>query len=129
MSFIKFLIAAGAVAIPFSASTAQEPSSSSTAARPPAAFAQCKVCHSVERNGKPGMGPNLFRVAGSVAGTKPGFAYSPAMAASRFRWDRAKLDRFLTDPKGLVPTTKMIAPGVKDPAKRKAIIDYLFTLK
>jgi len=95
----------------------------------PAAFAQCRVCHSVTKGGRPGIGPNLFGSFGAIAGTRPGFAYSPAMKASKIRWDRAKLDAYLANPRGVVPGTKMVFTGVKDPAVRKAVIDYLAGLK
>ncbi|QDX28367.1 c-type cytochrome [Sphingomonas suaedae] len=98
------------------------------ATQPPAAFAQCKACHSVDPGGKSGIGPNLFAVGGKIAGTKPGYAYSPAMKASRKRWDRANLDAYLANPKGLVPGTKMMTPGVSDAKKRKELVDYLMAL-
>ena len=98
-------------------------------ALPPASFAQCKACHSVSKGGPSSVGPNLFGVLGAPAGGKPGYAYSPAMKGSKIRWDRAKLDAYLADPKTLVPGTKMAIPGVKDAAKRKEIVDYLTTLK
>ncbi len=40
----------------------------------------------------------------------------------------AALDRYLTDPMGVVPGTKMAFAGVKDAAKRQEIINYLKTL-
>lgn len=97
-------------------------------AQPPVAFAQCKACHSVDAGGKPGVGPNLFAVGGKIAGTKPGYAYSTAMKASRKRWDRGTLDAFLANPKGLIPGTKMMTPGISDAKKRKELVDYLMTL-
>jgi cytochrome c len=98
------------------------------AASPPA-FAMCKACHTVTKGGSAGLGPNLSGVVGATAGGKAGFAYSPAMKASKLKWTRANLDKFLADPAGTVPKTKMMMPGTKDPAKRKAILDYLETLK
>lgn len=98
-------------------------------APPPASFAQCKACHSASKGGPSLVGPNLFGVLGAPAGGKPGYAYSLAMKGSKIRWDRAKLDAYLADPKALVPGTKMAIPGVKDAAKRKEIVDYLTTLK
>lgn len=97
------------------------------AAGPPPSFAPCKVCHSVEP-GKNGVGPTLDGVLGARAGHVGTFTYSPAMRASGLTWDAATLDRFLTDPRGVVPGTKMVLGGVKDPAKRKEIIAYLKTL-
>jgi cytochrome c len=96
---------------------------------PPPAFATCNACHSAAKGRPNGMGPNLFGVVGAAAGTRPGYAYSPAMKASNIRWVRAKLDAFLADPKGVVPGTKMMIPGIKDAAKRSDIISYLETLK
>jgi cytochrome c len=99
------------------------------AVSPPASFGQCKACHSVAKGGPSGVGPNLFGVVGAAAAAKPGFAYSPAMKAAKIRWDRARLDAYLGDPKGVVPGTRMTIPGIKDPARRKEIIDYLAGLK
>lgn len=98
-------------------------------AQPPASFGQCKACHSVNKGGPALVGPNLFGVLGAAAGGRPGYAYSPAMKASNIRWDRAKLDAYLADPKALVPGTKMAIPGIKTAEKRKEIVDYLATLK
>ena len=55
----------------------------------------------------------------------PGFTFSDAMKASNLTWNQATLDRYLTDPRGTVPGTKMAFGGVADAAKRQAIIDYI----
>ena len=93
----------------------------------PAAFAQCKACHSVEP-GKNGIGPSLAGIWGDKAGIVPGFEFSDAMKNSGLTWNQANLDRYLTDPRGVVPGTKMAFGGVKDSAKRQEIINYLKTL-
>lgn len=95
----------------------------------PPAFATCKGCHSVADGGAHGIGPNLFGVVGANAGSKAGFAYSSAMKAAKIRWARAKLDAYLADPKAVVPGTRMMIPGIADPAKRSDVIAYLETLK
>ncbi len=95
----------------------------------PPAFATCKACHSVLKGGPNGVGPNLFGVVGAAAGTRSGYAYSPAMKAASIRWARARLDAYLEDPKAVVPGTKMVLPGIKDAAKRDEIISYLEKLK
>ena len=90
----------------------------------PAAFAVCKACHSVEP-GKNGIGPSLAGVFGSKAGQVPGFEFSDAMKGSGLTFNQATLDRYLTDPRGVVPGTKMAFGGVADAAKRQAIIDWI----
>ena len=50
------------------------------------------------------------------------------MEHSDLRWNQATLDRYLADPRGVVPGTKMAFGGVKDAAKRQEIIDYLKAL-
>lgn len=96
---------------------------------PPAAFAQCAVCHAVKKGERSGFGPNLYGVAGTRAGAIAGYGFSPAMKSSKVVWDRQSLDRFIEAPQAVVPGTKMAFPGVKDAAKRKAIVDYLMALK
>lgn len=90
----------------------------------PAAFNQCKVCHSVEK-GNNGLGPSLAGIFGTKAGEVAGFDFSDAMKNSGLTWNAANLDKFLENPQGTVPGTKMSFAGVKDAAKRKAIVDYL----
>jgi len=99
------------------------------AADAPAAFTACKACHKVEA-GKNGIGPSLFAVFGRKAGTAEGFAlYSDALKASGTVWDDEKLTAWITNPKAVIPTTKMMFPGIKKPEDVKAVVDYLKTLK
>jgi cytochrome c len=111
------------------ASAPGTPASPTTAVVDPAppAFATCRSCHSTQP-GQNGIGPTLAGIVGSKAGEVPGYAFSPALKASEITWDRASLDTWLQGPMRMVPGTKMVLP-VSDPAKRKAIIDYLETLK
>lgn len=87
----------------------------------------CAVCHSPEA-GTNKLGPSLFGVVGRKAGTVSDYTYAPAMKNSGLTWDRATLDKYLTDPQGVVPGTKMLFPGLKDANDRKAVIDYLASL-
>ena len=106
------------------------PSPSATvaaAATKPAEFAQCQACHSTEA-GKNGIGPSLAHVYDRKSGSLPGYDYSEPMKSAGMAWNQANLDRFLTDPQGVVPGTKMTFPGLKDAAKRKAVIGYLKSL-
>jgi len=64
-------------------------------------------------------------IVGRKAGTAPGFSYSEANENSNVVWDEVQLDQYLNDPKEFMPGTKMIYLGMKDPEKRKALINYL----
>jgi cytochrome c len=83
------------------------------------------MCHSVTQNGPNGIGPNLSGVVGRKAAGLPGYAYSPALKASSVVWTIKALDAWLTKPQALVPGTKMVIPGITDPADRTAIIEFL----
>ena len=94
----------------------------------PIAFGICKSCHSVEK-GKNMIGPSLAGIVGTKAGDVAGFSFSPALKGSGLTWDDATLDKWMENPMKLVPGTRMTYSGQTDPAKRKAIIAYLKTLK
>jgi cytochrome c len=102
--------------------------SANETAGPPVAFAQCISCHSV-KPGVNGVGPSLHGVIGRKAASLPGYAYSDPLKAAGLTWDEATLDKWLSAPMKMVPGTKMVFPGITDPARRKAAIDYLVTLK
>ncbi|MDF0542298.1 c-type cytochrome [Sphingobium sp. H39-3-25] len=101
------------------------PSQAQTA---PPAFGTCRACHSIQKDGKSGLGPNLYGVAGRTAGTLAGFAYSPALKASKLRLDDKALDEYLASPTKKVPGSRMPI-STPDPVKRAAIIAYLKSLK
>ncbi|MBD3728173.1 MAG: hypothetical protein IE933_00540 [Sphingomonadales bacterium] len=95
----------------------------------PAAFAPCTVCHTDKQGQRSGFGPNLFGVAGTKSGELGGYAFSAAMKGAGIVWTPDNLDKFIESPQAVVPGTKMAFAGVKDAAKRKAIVDYLLALK
>jgi len=91
-------------------------------------FAKCAICHSPAQ-GRNMVGPTLFGVVGRTSASVSNFSYSAAMKTAAKTWDEATLDTYLTDPKALVPGTKMIFPGLKNADDRKNVIAYLATLK
>lgn len=92
------------------------------------AFAPCAACHKVEK-GKNGLGPSLYKIIGRKKASVPGFSYSDAMKAKGGVWSESELDVYLTNPRAFVPGTRMSYPGMKDPAKRAAVIAYLKSVK
>jgi len=109
-------------------SPAAETSTPAVTETKPVAFVPCMSCHAVTP-GQNGIGPSLAGVFGRKAASAPGFEYSDAMKGSGKTWDEASLDAYLANPMGVVPGTRMTYMGQADPAKRKAVIDYLKTLK
>lgn len=87
-------------------------------------FKKCAVCHRLEPN-RNAMGPSLYGVVGRKAGTAPGFKYSAALKGADFEWTAELLDRWLRNPKGLVPGTKMPFAGLPNSEDRANVIEYL----
>lgn len=95
-----------------------------------ASFAKCKSCHSIDKGGPNGIGPNLFGIAGdAVAAGRGGFAFSDDLKKVGGNWDDAKLDAWLKSPRAMAAGTKMTFAGVADAAERQNIIAYLKTKK
>lgn len=105
------------------------PGDSAAPAQPPAAFAICAACHSVSPSGDHSIGPNLRGVIGRRSGSAPNYSYSKAMRDAGIVWSAVELDTFLKNVSARVPGTMMSYDGVEDPADRKAIAEYLSTLK
>ena len=91
-------------------------------------FGKCKACHKLD--GGDATGPHLNGVVGRPVASIDGFSYSDAMvahAAEAPEWTPEALQEFLTNPKGVVPGTKMSFAGLKDPQDRADLISYLQT--
>ena len=85
-------------------------------------YARCQACHAlaVDR-----VGPRHCGLFGRLAGSVPGYGYSPAMKASGITWNDKTLDRFLTKPLSVVPGSTMTYDGIADPKDRADLIAYL----
>ncbi|WP_033075525.1 c-type cytochrome [Sphingopyxis sp. MWB1] len=102
-----------------------EPAIQPTAAMGAQVFRRCVACHTVEKGGSNGIGPNLHGVVGRPVGSHPGFSYSGAMKARGGLWDEASLDAYLEAPMKAMPGTRMAFAGIIEPADRHAVILYL----
>lgn len=88
------------------------------------AFNKCKACHSLD-DGKNLIGPSLHGLFGRKSATVPKFTYSKGMADLNVTWDEAHLRKYLENPKGMVPNTKMIFVGIKKESEMDDLIAYL----
>lgn len=86
---------------------------------------QCKICHTLDKDGANLVGPNLFGMFGRKAGVAKGFASSEAMTKSGIVWDDKTLVDYVKDPKGRVPGTKMVYAGLKRQEQLDHVIAYL----
>ena len=86
---------------------------------------QCKACHTVEKGGRNGIGPNLFGIFGQKAAAVEGFSFSEAMQKSGIVWDDKTMADYLKDPKARVPDGKMVYAGLKQQAQLDDMVAYL----
>ena len=89
--------------------------------------AQCGICHTVVA-GENRIGPTLFGVVGRPAGSVTGFNYTADHKKLGVTWDAVTLDKYLTNPRAMVPDTSMVYDGLKDDAQRADLVAYLETL-
>jgi cytochrome c len=91
----------------------------------------CTPCHNYEKGAQPdmyGQTLNLYGVVGRKAASVEGFQYSEDLRMSGIVWDEAKIDRFITAPKNMIPGTRMELPGVDDEKVRRDIVRFLGSL-
>ncbi len=88
----------------------------------------CAVCHTTEE-GKNKIGPSLHGVVGRHSASLSDYSYSDAMKKADKTWDAQTLDTYLTNPRALVPGTKMIFVGLKSEEDRQNVIAYLESQK
>lgn len=90
-------------------------------------FGVCRSCHTVTKDGPDMTGPNLYGVVGRQGGHHGKYSHSDALQAANLTWDAPTLDKWLENPRELVPGTKMAFAGIKSPQDRIDLIAYLRT--
>jgi cytochrome c len=90
----------------------------------------CAACHTFDKGGKNGIGPNLYDTVGEpIAEGHEGYAFSPALQAHKgAKWTADDLNKWLFSPKSFAPGTKMTFPGMRSAQDRADVITYLDSL-
>lgn len=91
-----------------------------------AQFKKCAACHTIDKGGPAGIGPNLYGILGLPHAHMAGFGYSSAMAATHDKkWDWENLSHWIENPKSYIPGNKMSFAGLSKPQDRADVLVYL----
>lgn len=89
---------------------------------------QCAICHNFQEGQGPKIGPDLYGVVGRKIATAPGFNYTAGLKALGGTWTFDQLNKWITDPRAMVPGTAMTFAGLSSEKQRADVIAYLDSL-
>jgi cytochrome c len=115
----SFVIVAALVALSAEAASAQDPKKGEIV------FHFCMPCHSIGPGAQNKVGPELNGLDGRHSGSVANFDYSDANKKSGIVWNEATFKKYIHDPQGVVPGTKMIFPGIQDPQQVNDLWAYV----
>lgn len=120
----KVLLLAAAFALTASAAAA-----AGNATNGKTVFGRCAICHTTNKGGSNGLGPNLFGITGRKAAALANYSYSGPMKRSGITWTNDKLKQWIQGPSRMVPGTKMAFGGISNSGQADDLVAYLGTLK
>jgi cytochrome c len=88
-------------------------------------FKKCTACHAIGPGAKNKVGPELNGLDGRKSGTAQDYSYSDANKNSGITWNKETFENYITDPRAMIPGTKMIFPGIKNDKERDNLWAYL----
>lgn len=91
-------------------------------------FKTCGICHDIGPTAKIKVGPPLNGIVGRPWASWPGYSYSKGLQDGKAKgnvWTVDMIEKWLENPRALVPGTKMIFPGLKTAEQRANVIAYL----
>jgi cytochrome c len=86
---------------------------------------KCAACHTFGKGEPNRVGPNLYGVVGRPKHSEAGFNYTAAMKGQQGNWTPDDLDKYLTNPRGVVPGTAMTFAGLPRGQERADVIAFL----
>lgn len=89
--------------------------------------ALCASCHTFEKGGAQGTGPNLWNILGRDIASVSGFNYSSALESLEGEWTYEKLDQYIANSQEYVPGGSMVQRIGRD-SKRAELLVYLGSL-
>jgi cytochrome c len=101
---------------------------SATVERGQASAKKCVACHTFEKGGPNRVGPNLWGIVGRDKAHVSGFNYSGPMKSQTGKWTIDDLNRYLINPKAMVPGTNMNFAGIPRASERADLLVYLNSL-
>ncbi len=113
-----------AIGLLFGSTDVQAALHDAEAARGKEIFKFCVGFHTVSPGGI-SMGPSLAGLYGRRAGAIKGYRYSKVLRQSGIVWNSTTLDRWLSNPRKIVPNSRMLFPGIRNPRDRAALIVIL----
>ena len=73
----------------------------------------CSICHRIGEGAKNFAGPELNGLDGRHSGSVVGFSYTDANKNSGIVWNEESFKKYIRDPRGVIPKTKMVFPGLQ----------------
>ncbi len=87
---------------------------------------KCATCHSIDKGGANGVGPNLYGIMGHKIAAHEGFSYSDALKKHADKiWDWDTMNFWQWSPRKFAPGTIMAYAGNPKDQERANILAYL----
>jgi len=92
-------------------------------------FRQCMPCHRIGPGAQNLVGPELNGLDGRKTGSAPAYNYSAANKNSGIVWSKDEFEKYIQDPRKVIPGTKMFFAGIKRKSDIEDLWAYLAQFK